>query len=259
MMDYVEIEKKSYVGILSLNRPDALNALSQQVLLDLKEGMSRLNNDEDVYVIIITGKGRAFAAGADISKMTTMNVYDGKKFSEMGSRICLRIENSEKPVIAAVNGYALGGGMEIALACDIRIAAENAKFGLPEVSLGIIPGFGGTQRTPRTAGVAQAMELILTADTIDAKKAKELGMVNRIVPSDRLMDEALQLAQKIARMPQIAVRAAKQSVRRGLQADIATAITYESLAFSTCFDTEDQKDAMSAFLEKREIDYFKNH
>ena len=258
-MDYVEITRKSHVGILALNRPQALNALSHQVLLDLKQGLSQLNNDDDIYVIIITGKGRAFAAGADISKMTTMNVYDGKKFSEMGNRVCLRIENSEKPVIAAVNGYALGGGCEIALACDIRIAAENAMFGLPEVGLGIMPGFGGTQRTPRTIGVAMAMEMILTAEPINAQKAKEIGMVNRIVPTDRLMEEALILAQKIAKKPQIAIRAAKQAVRRGLQADIATAITYESLAFSTCFDTEDQKDAMSAFLEKRQIDYFKNH
>ena len=258
-MDYVEITKKSHVGILALNRPQALNALSHQVLLDLRAGLIQLRDDDDIYVIIITGKGRAFAAGADISKMTTMNVYDGKKFSEMGSRICLKIENLEKPVIAAVNGYALGGGCEIALSCDIRIAAANAMFGLPEVGLGIIPGFGGTQRTPRTVGVSQAMEMILTAEPINAEKAKEFGLISRVVPTDRLMEEALQLAQKIAKQPQIAVRAAKQSVRRGMQADIATAITYESLAFSTCFDTEDQKDAMSAFLEKRQIDYFKNH
>lgn len=257
-MALVELSKEAHVGYLTLNRPEALNALSRALLMDFRSKLNRLQADEDIYVIVITGKGRAFAAGADISEMKGMNVYLSKAYSEMGSRICLKVENLEKPVIAAVNGYALGGGCEIALACDIRIAAENAQFGLPEVGLGIMPGFGGTQRTPRTAGVAAAMEMILTAKPITAQYAKEIGLVNRVVPADELMENVRELAQAIAKQPQIAVRAAKQSVRRGLQADIATAITYESLAFSTCFDTEDQKDAMNAFLDKRKMPNFKN-
>ncbi|MBP1757847.1 MAG: enoyl-CoA hydratase/isomerase family protein [Firmicutes bacterium] len=257
-MSFVEVTKESHVGMLTLNRPEVLNSLSSEVLSDFRQGLRELNDDQDVYVIVVTGRGRAFAAGADISKMTTMNVNGGKAFSELGSRICLKLENLAKPSIAAVNGYALGGGCEIALACDIRIAADDAMFGLPEVSLGIMPGFGGTQRTPRMVGVGQAMEMILTAKPIDAQKALDIGLVNRVVPKDQLMEEVIKLAKQIAGQPQIAVRAAKQSVRRGLQADIATAITYESLAFSTCFDTEDQKDAMIAFLEKRKLDGFKN-
>jgi enoyl-CoA hydratase len=257
-MPFVEVTKEAHVGILTLNRPEVLNSLSSEVLSDFRQGLIELNEDEDVYVVVVTGRGRAFAAGADISKMTSMNVSGGKAFSELGSRVCLKLENLEKPSIAAVNGYALGGGCEIALACDIRIAADDAKFGLPEVGLGIMPGFGGTQRTPRIAGVGHAMEMILTAKPIDAQKALDIGLVNRVVPKDRLMEEVMDLAVQIAKQPQIAVRAAKQSVRRGLQADIATAITYESLAFSTCFDTEDQKDAMNAFIEKRKLDSFKN-
>lgn len=257
-MGYVELAVEDHVGILTLNRPETLNALSHEVLSDFRKGLIDLRDDDDVYVIVITGKGRAFAAGADISKMTTMNVNAGKAFSEMGSRICLKVENLPKPCIAAINGYALGGGCEIALACDIRIAADVAQFGLPEVGLGIMPGFGGTQRTPRIAGVGQAMEMILTAKPIDAQYAYSIGLVNRIVPKDKLMEEVMELARTIAGQPQIAVRAAKQAVRRGLQADIATAITYESLAFSTCFDTEDQKDAMNAFMAKKRLTVFKN-
>ncbi len=257
-MSFVSTSRQGNVGILTLNRPEALNSLSPQVLIDLRAALNVMQDDEDVYVVVITGAGRAFAAGADISEMTTMNVREGKGFSEMGNRVMLKIERFPKPVIAAVNGFALGGGCEIALACDIRICAENTKFGLPEVSLGITPGFGGTQRLPRIVGTSCAMEMIMTAKTIDAERAKEIGLVNRIVPKDELMDQALELANTIASMPQIAIRTAKQSVGRGLQTDIDTAITYESLGFGTCFDTEDQKDAMKAFVEKRKLDRFKN-
>ena len=257
-MAFVVASKQDNVGILTLNRPEALNSLSPQVLTDFRAALNELHDDEDVYVIVITGAGRAFAAGADISEMTTMNVSQGKAFSEMGNRLFLKIEHFPKPVIAAVNGFALGGGCEIALSCDIRICADDAKFGLPEVSLGIMPGFGGTQRLPRIVGTSVAMEMIMTAKPINAARALEIGLVNNVVPKDELMTEALKLANTIAAMPQIAIRAAKQSVRRGLQADIGTAITYESLAFSSCFDTEDQKDAMKAFVAKEKIAKFKN-
>ena len=257
-MAFVVASKQDNVGILTLNRPEALNSLSPQVLTDFRAALNELHDDEDVYVIVITGAGRAFAAGADISEMTTMNVSQGKAFSEMGNRLFLKIEHFPKPIIAAVNGFALGGGCEIALSCDIRICADDAKFGLPEVSLGIMPGFGGTQRLPRIVGTSVAMEMIMTAKPINAARALEIGLVNSVVPKDELMTEALKLATAIAAMPQVAIRAAKQSVRRGLQADIGTAITYESLAFSSCFDTEDQKDAMKAFVAKEKIAKFKN-
>ena len=170
----------------------------------------------------------------------------------------MRVDMMEKPTIAAVNGFALGGGCEMALACDIRIASEKAKFGQPEVGLGIIPGFGGTQRMARIIGTGPAMELIYTADTIDAQRALEIGMVNHVVPADQLMDEAMKLAQKICTNAQKAIRASKLAIRRGIDCDISTAVSYEALAFATCFGTEDQKEGMQAFLEKRKEKHFKN-
>ena len=163
-----------------------------------------------------------------------------------------------KPTIAAVNGFALGGGCELSLACDIRIASEKAKFGQPEVGLGIIPGFGGTQRMARIIGTGPAMELIFTADTIDAKQAEKIGMVNHVVPAEELMDAAIAMAEKIASKAQVAIRTSKMALRRGIDCDINTAVTYEALAFATCLGTEDQKDAMKAFVEKRKLEKFKN-
>ena len=187
-----------------------------------------------------------------------MNVVEGKNFGDLGNQAMLRLERMEKPTIAAINGFALGGGCELSMACDIRIASEKAKFGQPEVGLGITPGFGGTQRMPRICGTAHAMELILTADTINAQQALEIGLVSKVVAPDALMDTALELANKIASKAQVAIRAAKQAVRYGIQCDISTAATYEALAFATCFGTEDQKDAMKAFVEKKKLDGFKN-
>ena len=183
---------------------------------------------------------------------------DGKKFGVHGGNVFLKLENMSKPVIAAVNGFALGGGCELSMACDIRLASEKAKFGQPEVGLGIIPGFGGTQRMARIIGTGPAMELIYTADTIDAQRALEIGMVNHVVPADQLMDEAMKLAQKICTNAQKAIRASKLAIRRGIDCDISTAVSYEALAFATCFGTEDQKEGMQAFLEKRKEKHFKN-
>jgi enoyl-CoA hydratase len=257
-MAFVEVTKQGHVGILTMNRPEALNALSKAVFADLAKALDQVEHDEDVYVVVITGSGRAFVAGADIGEMASMNVEEGLAFSELGNSLLMRVDMFPKPTIAAVNGFALGGGCELALACDIRVASEKAKFGQPEVGLGIIPGFGGTQRMARIVGTGQAMELIYTADTIDANRAKEIGMVNHVVAPDELVNFAVELANKIASKAQVAIRTSKLAIRRGIDCDISTAVTYEALAFATCFGTEDQKDAMKAFVEKRKLDGFKN-
>ena len=187
-MALVEVTKKNNIAVITMNRPEALNALNKAVFAEFEAALDDVEKDNDVYVVIITGAGRAFIAGADIGEMAPMNVAEGLAFSELGNRILLRVDLMEKPTIAAVNGFALGGGCEMALACDIRLASEKAKFGQPEVGLGIIPGFGGTQRMARIIGTGPAMELIYTADTIDANRALEIGMVNHVVPADQLMD-----------------------------------------------------------------------
>ena len=257
-MAFVELTKKDNIAVITMNRPEALNALSKAVFADLEAVLDDVENDDDVYVVVITGAGRAFIAGADIGEMAPMNVAEGLAFSELGNRLLMRVDMMEKPTIAAVNGFALGGGCEMALACDIRIASEKAKFGQPEVGLGIIPGFGGTQRMARIIGTGAAMELIYTADTIDAQKAKEIGMVNYVVPAEELMDKTMEMAHKICKNAQKAIRVSKMAIRRGIDCDISTAVTYEALAFATCFGTEDQKEGMQAFLEKRKDRHFKN-
>ena len=257
-MALVEVTKQGNVGIVTMNRPEALNALSSAVFADLTAALDQVEQDDDVYVVIITGAGRAFVAGADIGEMANMNVEEGLAFSELGNSLLMRVDMFPKPTIAAVNGFALGGGCELSLACDIRIASEKAEFGQPEVGLGIIPGFGGTQRMARIIGTGAAMELIYTAETIDAKRAEAIGMVNHVVAPDELMDFALNLANKIAANAQVAIRTSKMAIRRGIDCDISTAVTYEALAFATCFGTEDQKDAMKAFVEKRKLNGFKN-
>ena len=231
---------------------------STQVLNDLDAAIDEVAANDDVYVVVLTGAGRSFVAGADIGEMKGFSSADGKKFGVHGGGVFLKLENMAKPVIAAINGFALGGGCELSMACDIRLASEKAKFGQPEVGLGIIPGFGGTQRMARIIGTGPAMELIYTADTIDAQRALEIGMVNHVVPADQLMDEAMKLAQKICANAQKAIRASKLAIRRGIDCDISTAVSYEALAFATCFGTEDQKEGMQAFLEKRKEKHFKN-
>ncbi|MBR5533795.1 MAG: enoyl-CoA hydratase/isomerase family protein [Ruminiclostridium sp.] len=258
-MAFVEVTKQGNIGIVTMNRPEALNALSSQVFADLTTALDIVEKDDDIYVVIITGAGRSFVAGADIGEMATMNVEEGLAFSELGNNLMMRVDLFSKPTIAAVNGFALGGGCELALAADIRVASEKAKFGQPEVGLGIIPGFGGTQRMARIIGTGAAMELIYTADTIDAKRALEIGLVQHVVPAEELMAFAMEMANKIASKAQVAIRTSKMAIRRGIDCDISTAATYEALAFATCFATEDQKDAMKAFMEKRKLEKFKNH
>lgn len=257
-MAFVTLEQKGPVGVITMNRPEALNALNDQVLRDLDQVLDQVEENEEILVAVITGAGRSFVAGADIGQMSTLTAAEGKKFGALGNRIFLKLENLSKPTIAAVNGFALGGGCELSMACDIRVASEKAKFGQPEVGLGITPGFGGTQRLPRIVGAANAMELILTAKTINAAQAKEIGLVSHVYAPEELMDKALELANAIAANAQVAVRQSKAAIRRGLQTDMATGTAYESEAFGLCFATEDQKDAMKAFVNKEKVTSFKN-
>ena len=251
-------EVKRNIAILTINRPEALNALSIDVLRELEQLISQAEEAQNVYVLIITGAGRAFVAGADIGQMKDLVPNDAKNFGKFGSSVFSKIEAISKPVIAAVNGFALGGGCELAMACDIRIAGTKAKFGQPEVSLGIIPGFGGTQRLPRIVGLAKAKELIYTAQTVDAEEALRIGLVNRVVPDEELMEVAMEVAGKIAQNAQIAVRQSKIAINKGIQCDIQTGTAIEAQAFALCFSTEDQKDAMTAYVNKSRMSEFKN-
>jgi enoyl-CoA hydratase len=257
-MAFVTLEQKGPVGIITMNRPEALNALNEQVLKDLDEVLDQVEQNEEILVAIVTGAGRSFVAGADIGQMSGLTSVEGKAFGAFGNRVFLKLENLSKPTIAAVNGFALGGGCELSMACDIRLASEKAKFGQPEVGLGITPGFGGTQRLPRIVGISNAMELILTARTISAAEAKELGLVSHVYAPEELLDKAVELANAIAANAQIAVRQSKAAIRRGMQTDIATGTAYETEAFGLCFSTEDQKDAMKAFVNKEKVTSFKN-
>lgn len=250
-MSFATVEKNGHVGVLKLNNPATLNALSSQMFADLKEGFESLTADKEIYAIIITGEGKAFAAGADIGEMLPLNAVEGMQWGKMGNDFLFSIEKCEVPVIAAVNGFALGGGCELSLACDIRIASEKAKFGQPEVGLGIIPGFGGTQRLPRAVGESHAKELIFTGRVIDAKEAERIGLINRAVPAEELMAEAMKIAEQICANAQIAVKQAKKTITRGLESDLESGIVYEEQAFGLCFATEDQKIGMTAFVEKK--------
>lgn len=250
-MQYIKLETEGRVGILTISRPEALNALNTQVLQDLDEAVEAVGENDAIDVVILTGDGRSFVAGADIGEMKDLSPVEAKKFGDMGNRVFLKLENMGKPVICAINGFALGGGCELAMSCDIRLASEKAKFGQPEVGLGITPGFGGTQRLARIVGVGKAMELIMTARTINAGEAREIGLVNAVYPPDELMAKAKELANMIAAQAQVAVRQSKRCIRKGMQTDIATAVAYEAEAFGLCFATEDQTEGMTAFLEKR--------
>ena len=257
-MSFVTLEAKGPIGILTMNRPEALNALNEQVLRDLDAALDQAAAQDDILVLVLTGAGRSFVAGADIAQMKDLSPMEAKRFGLFGNGVFLKLENFPKPVIAAVNGFALGGGCELAMSCDIRVASEKAKFGQPEVGLGITPGFGGTQRLARIVGTSNAMELILTAKTISAAQAQEMGLVSHVYPPEELMDKALELAQAIAANAQVAVGESKAAIRRGLQTDMATGAAFEAEAFALCFATEDQKDAMTAFVNKEKVTGFKN-
>lgn len=248
-------KKEGNIGILSINRPDALNALNSIVLDELGQAIEMIDNDPDVHVLILTGEGRAFVAGADIAEMKDMNSMEARRFAEKGISIFRRIELMEKPVIAAINGFALGGGCELSMCADIRIASEKAKFGQPEVGLGITPGFAGTQRLARLVGTGRAKELIFTCDIIGAEEAYRIGLVNKIVSPEELMNVAIEMANKIASKSQIAVRYSKTAINRGIETDLDTGMAIEKDLFGLCFATEDQKEGMGAFIDKRTPDY----
>ena len=257
-MSFVKYAQEGAVAILTIERPEALNALNSQVLSDLDEAISKVEAADDVFAVILTGAGRSFVAGADIGEMVNFSARDGKKFGVHGGGVFLRLENMSKPVIAAVNGFALGGGCELTMSCDIRLASEKAKFGQPEVGLGITPGFGGTQRLPRIVGISKAMELILTGKTIGAAEAKAIGLVSEVYPPEELMDKAMEMAKAICANAPIAVAESKRCIRMGMQTDIATGSAFEAEAFGVTCGTEDKNEGMGAFLEKRAEKHFRN-
>jgi enoyl-CoA hydratase len=245
----ISVEKKGRVGLVTLNRPKQLNALSPELMVELGQALRSCDADDGIGAIVITGSEKAFAAGADIAAMKDYGYMD----AYMGDYITAweHFRAVRKPVIAAVAGYALGGGNELAMQCDIVIAADNAKFGQPEVNLGIMPGYGGTQRLPRFTSKAKAMDLCLTARTMDADEAERAGLVSRIVPLEKLLDEALAVAEKIGGYSQPVVMMIKESINRAYETSLAEGVLFERRVFQSQFGLEDQKEGMAAFLEKR--------
>ncbi|MGL5353964.1 MAG: short-chain-enoyl-CoA hydratase [Clostridium sp.] len=248
----VLLEKEGNLAIVTINRPKALNALNSETLADLDFVITDLENDSNIYCVILTGSGeKSFVAGADISEMKDLNEEQGKEFGILGNKVFRRLETLDKPVIAAISGFALGGGCELAMSCDIRIASEKAKFGQPEAGLGITPGFGGTQRLPRIVGLGKAKELIYTCAIIKADEALRIGLVNKVVALENLMEEARAMASMIIANAPIAVKLCKDAIDRGMQVGIDNAIIIEAEDFGKCFSTEDQVEGMSAFVERR--------
>jgi len=246
------VEKSDGIATVTVNRPKALNALNEETLKELLACFAGLEADVSLRVVILTGAGeKAFVAGADIAAMKDLDAVAARDFALLGQKVMHLIEHLSKPVIAAVNGFALGGGCELALACDIRLAGNNARFGQPEVNLGVIPGFGGTQRLPRLIGKGRAKELLFTGDMIDAGEALRLGLVNRVVPPGELLGAARVLAAKIAGKGAYSVALCKEAVNNGLEMEIDKACRFEADHFALCFATADQKEGMGAFLEKR--------
>ncbi|MDP4127050.1 MAG: enoyl-CoA hydratase-related protein [Bacillota bacterium] len=250
--DTLILEKEEDLAILYINRPKAMNALNAEALHELEAAVKDIKADPNIKVMIITGTGdKSFVAGADINFILPLSPAEGRFFSDLGERVMRQFELLEKPVIAAVNGFALGGGCELAMSCDIRLASETAVFALPEVGLGVIPGFGGTQRLPRLIGEGRAKELTFTASIINAQEAFRIGLVNHVYPLDQLMNEARKLAKKITDKAPLAVGYAKYAINKGLQVDIDTAMSIESDMFGMCCATTDKSEGMGAFIEKR--------
>jgi enoyl-CoA hydratase len=250
--EHLIIKVEDSIGFLTVNRPAALNALNTAVLNELYKALQDIETDENIRVLVITGAGeKSFVAGADITELATLNALQGKYFVANGHRTMSALQKLPIPVIAAVNGFALGGGLELALACDFIYASEKAKFGLPEITLGLIPGFGGTQRLARIIGKNMAKELIFTGKMISADEAFQLGFVNKVIPSDQLMGEVVHTAKTIAAKGKVSLNAAKQAINQGLNVDLETACGIEIDAFGLCFASEDAREGTQAFLEKR--------
>jgi len=250
------VEKDNGIGMITLNRPKALNALNATTINELDEVLDIIAKDVSIKVVIVTGSGeKAFVAGADITEMQSMSALEGRTWSKLAQSVFNKLENLPQPVIAAVNGYALGGGCELAMACDIRLASEKAKFGQPEVTLGIIPCFGGTQRLSRLVGKGRAKELLYTADMIDANAACSIGLVNKVVAADQLIAAAKAMAEKIMTRGPIAIQMCKAAVNEGLDMDLDSGIAYEAELSGLCFATADQTEGMTAFIEKRKANF----
>jgi enoyl-CoA hydratase len=249
-------EKREGIANITINRPQALNALNQETIREISLRIGDARQDENIRVIVITGTGdRAFCAGADLNMMKGVNAYKGMHLSQMGQQLTQEIEEIKKPVIAAINGYALGGGLELAMACDLRIASENAKLGQPEVNVGLIPGWGGTQRLPRLVGKGKAKELIFTGKNIDAKTAEQLGLVNEVVPQGELKSATDKLISELMSKPPIAIELAKQLINSSTEVDLKFGLRNEAEAFGVLTSTEDFSEGVTAFLEKRKPQY----
>ncbi len=244
------------IALLKFNRPKALNAINPEVFLEVNEALNEIENNANIKVLVLTGEGdKAFVAGADIKHMSELNPLQAKKFSRDGQDLLFRIERLHVPVIACVNGFALGGGCEIAMACDFIYASEKAKFGQPEINLGVIPGFGGTQRLARLIGNNMAKELCMTGAMIRAEEARNLGLVNRVFPHETLLEETMKTAAQIAKKGRASLKAIKDCIDRGSDVDIADGCYMEADAFGLIFSSPDQKEGMTAFIEKREPDF----
>ena len=258
-MTNILLEKKGNIAVATINRPKALNALNSQVLEDLNELVDQVNADEEIRALVITGSGeKALVAGADIAEMSTLTQAEGEAFGKKGNDVFRKLETMPIPTIAAVNGFALGGGCELSMSCDIRLCADTAVFGQPETGLGITPGFGGTQRLARLVSPGMAKQLIYSAKNIKADEALRIGLVNAVYPLEELMPAAEKLASTIAKNAPIAVRACKKAINEGLEAKMDDAVVIEEGLFGSCFGTADQKEGMSAFLEKRKHEPYQN-
>jgi len=245
-------EKEDGMATITINRPKALNALNRQALLEISSRLDDAEKDEDVKVIAITGAGdRSFCVGLDLKAVKGISGVDGMNLSLLGQKLTKEIEELKKPVIAAINGYALGGGLELAMSCDLRIASENAKLGQPELNVGLIPGWGGTQRLPRLVGTGIAKELIFTAKTIDAKTAKQLGLLNKVVPPDKLKSTVKELATELMTKPPVGIQLAKQLINSSIEIDLTKGLVQEAQAFGVLASTEDFDEGVAAFIEKR--------
>lgn len=255
MYKTIRYEKKDNIALVTIDRPEALNALNSTVIAELEQVVTELENDSTVRAMILTGEGRSFVAGADIGEQYPLDLDGGRRWGQRGSALFRRMERLEFPTIAAVNGFALGGGCELAMSCDIILASEKAKFGQPEVGLGITPGFSGTQRLPRRVGVAKAKELIFSGRMVKADEAERIGLVNAVYAPEALLDGAMEMARSFAKNAPIAVKYAKACIDRGMQTDIDSGIACENELFAMCFATADQKEGMGAFLEKRTAEF----
>ncbi|MBS7616821.1 enoyl-CoA hydratase/isomerase family protein [Candidatus Bathyarchaeota archaeon] len=249
---YIIYEKNEGVATITLNRPEALNAFSEEVINEVIRALEDVKADENIRVVVLTGAGeKAFSAGADIKAMKGMNALKARKLSQTGEKLCVALENLEKPVIAAINGYALGGGLEVAMACDLRIASENARMGQTEINIGLIPGWGGTQRLTRLIGMTKAKELVFTGKIIDAKTAEQLGLVNMVVPQDKFRETVQQFAVELAQKAPVAIKVAKALINKGAEASLDAALALESEGFGVVASSEDLQEGVSAFIEKR--------